>query len=70
MNMIDRELSAVKKIADLLTPHGIHVSEARTGSGLTGKSPLTISGVTLSPGDYATLELVIYVPLEAVESVS
>lgn len=64
MNMIDRDLEAVKKIADALTPLGIHVHAAKIGPRMTANVPLTSSGVELPVGEYATLEATVYVPLE------
>lgn len=68
MNMIDRDLEAIKKIADVLMPLGFHVHAAKIGPGMRANVPLKCAGIDLPVGEYATIEVSVYVLLEPVPS--
>lgn len=63
MNVIDRDLENIKSVADALTPHGIHVIECKGHETLALNSTREINGVRLEAGEYARLQLTLYLPL-------
>ena len=63
MNAIDRDLENIKSVADALTPHGMHVIECKGHETLALNSPLEINGVRFEAGEYAKLQLTLYLPL-------
>lgn len=65
MNVIDRDLENIKRVADALAPHGIHVIECKGHNTLALDSPREINGVRFEAGQYAKLNLVLYLPLSA-----
>ena len=63
MNVIDRDLENIKRVADALAPHGIQVIECRGHNTLALDSPLEMNGVRFEAGQYAKLHLTLYLPL-------
>jgi hypothetical protein len=65
MNVIDRDLENIKRVADALAPHSIHVIECKGHEILALNLPHEINGVKFEAGQYAKLQLILYLPLSA-----
>ena len=65
MNVIDRDLENIKRVADALALHDIHVIECKGHNTLALDAPRELNGVRFEAGEYTKLHLTLYVPLSA-----
>ena len=69
-NLIDRDLDAVRRVASLLTAHGVHVLSVKDTAARVMVTPREENGVALPAGRGCLLTLSVYVPLEGSDELS